>query len=50
MSYRLIITLLSIIAADMNYSSRFLSETNKNRLGRTRKSYGMARPPIYIYA
>ena len=26
----------------------FLSETNKSRLGRARKSFGMARPPIIV--
>ena len=30
----------------MNYSFRFSSETNKNRLGRARKSFGLARPPM----
>ena len=30
----------------MNYSFRFSNETNKNRLGRARNSFGLARPPI----
>ena len=29
----------------MNYSFRFSNETNKNRLGRARNSFGLARPP-----
>ena len=33
----------------MNYSFRFSSETNKNRLGRARKSFGLARPPIVVF-
>ena len=33
----------------MNYSFRFLNETNKSRLGRARKSIGMARPPTIFW-
>ena len=33
------------VADHINYSFRFLSETNKSRLGRARKSFGLARPP-----
>ena len=32
----------------MNYSFRFSNETNKNRLGRARNSFGLARPPTTI--
>ena len=33
----------------MNYSFRFSNETNKNRLGRARNSFGLARPPSSLF-